>query len=265
LFRFGVTANGGSVVSIAGSSIIGNASDASSISVNATGSGPSLVITGCSIGGGGAGQAAVQISNGTQNQIVGNVISGGSAANSDGIKVTAGSVRIVGNAVASSLTSGNALNVTGGTAVTAGNRLDGATHAVNIGASGNALIAPGQTITPDILDSRTASTAPVAYSFGTNQAVTPLPLQANSIRVIATAAITVTISPIAATGFGYVWRMYCINSSGGAVTWTFDAQYKLIGGAAPAPATGNYTACTFEYDPISAVVREVAARATAAI
>jgi hypothetical protein len=97
--------------------------------------------------------------------------------------------------------------------------------------------------------------------------VTPLPITGvNSVRVEATAGgITVTMNAIAATGFGCRWVLYCVNNSGGAVTWAFNAQYKLIGGAAPAPATGNYTACTFEYDPVSSVVREVCARATAAI
>jgi len=258
VFRFGVTANGGSVVSIAGSVIGGSTADASSIALNATGSGPSLAVTGCSISNCGAGQAAVQISNGTRNVIVGSVISGGSAANADGIKVTAGAAYIIGNAVISSLTSGNALNVTGGTAVVAGCRLDGATHSVNIGASGSVLMSPDQTVTLDVLDSRVS--APQVYSLSVNGAVTPLPFQTNTVKITATAAITVTINAVAATEWGRPWRLYCVNNSGGAVTWTFNAQYKTSG--AVAPATGNMIIVTFEYDPASSVVREIARSGT---
>lgn len=105
--------------------------------------------------------------------------------------------------------------------------------------------------------------APVAYSFGTSSAVTPLPMQSEQIRVIATAAITVTVNAISTTGWARPWRLYCINNSGGAVTWTFNAQYKTS--AAVAPATGNMIIVTFEYDPVSSVVREVARSGTIAI
>ena len=260
MFRFGISANGGSVVAITGSTIFCNTGDASAISVNGTGSGPSLAMTGCTVGGGGAGQAAVQISNGTQNVIVGNVVRLGSA-NSDGIKVTAGTAYIVGNAIASSSGGGSALNITGGTAVTAGNRFDGVTHSVTIGASGNALLAPGQTMTLDVLDSRAG--APIAYSFGVNSSVTPLPMQTDTVRIIATAAITVTIDAAASGIHGQPLTIMCLNNSGGAVTWTFNAQYKTSG--AVAPATGNGISVTFRYDAISTAYREVSRSAAVAI
>ena len=261
LFRFGVNAIGGSVVAITNSSISCNSNDASAVSVNAAGTGPSFAIAECVVTGGGAGQAAVLISNGVRNVIVGSVIGGGAAANSDGVKVVAGTVYIAGSTLVSSLTSGSALNVTGGTAITSGSRLDGITHSVNIGASGNAQIAPGQTVTLDVLDSRTG--APIAYSLGSNGAVTPLPFQSDTVRIIATAAITVTISPAAAGAHGQPLTIMCLNNSGGAVTWTFDAQYKTSG--AVAPGTGNGISVTFKYDAISTVYREVSRSAAVAI
>lgn len=115
-----------------------------------------------------------------------------------------------------------------------------------------------------VTDGRTG--APVAYTFAGNGNFTPLPQQTDMVRAIGTAGgITVTVNAIAACEFGRKWTLYCVNNSGGVVTWAFNAQYKLIGGAVPNPASGNYTAMSLEYDPISGVVREYAARATAAI
>jgi len=114
----------------------------------------------------------------------------------------------------------------------------------------------------NVNDRRTG--APVAYSFSTNSSVVPLVTSTDVIRIIATSAITVTVFAPLPPGFGRGFKLMCINNSGGAVTWVFSATYKLVGGAAPAPATGNCTLIAFEYDPVSAVYREVT-RSTAAI
>ncbi len=159
---------------------------------------------------------------------------------------------------------------TAGTVVVSSSTVAGsgsaASHEVSIGASVSGFTESGMRIssaagTRDILDSRTASTAPVSYSLSTSSAVVPLPFQSSAIRIVATAAITVTVSPIAASGFGKKWSLKCINNSGGAVTWSFDAQYKLS--AAVAPATGNQVNLLLEYDPIAGKVYELGRSPTA--
>lgn len=118
-------------------------------------------------------------------------------------------------------------------------------------------------ISPAASDARAA--APVSYSFAVNSSITPLPLNAKAIYVNGTAGgITITVAATAAMQFGHKWTLYCINSSGAGVTWAFNAQYKLVGGAVPAPATGNMTVMSFEYDPLTAKNRELT-RATMAI
>lgn len=107
-------------------------------------------------------------------------------------------------------------------------------------------------------DQRTG--APVNYSLSTNTAVTPLPSQTDVIRVVATAAITVTVNAPANLGFGRRWTLMCSNTSGGAVTWTFNAAYHLS--AAVAPATGNRVALLLEQDPVTGSIYEVGRAAT---
>ena len=171
-----------------------------------------------------------------------------------------------------SAATGHALTSTSGTLIQLGTGNvysggGGAGHGVSIAATVQEVdYGSGNSITPDILDSRTATTAPVGYTFALNGNFTPLPLQASSIRANGTAAgITITVNAIAATGNGLTWRLYCINTSGAGVTWAFAAQYKLAGGAVPNPATGNMIIMTFEYDPISTVTREVCRSGVVAI
>jgi hypothetical protein len=104
---------------------------------------------------------------------------------------------------------------------------------------------------------------PVAASLAVNGSV--IPGGSQFVRIIATAAITITVqNPIYNPLAGTPLDIACINNSGGAVVWNFGGAYKLVGGANPAPATGNVTMMSFRYDHISAVYRETT-RATAAI
>jgi len=110
-----------------------------------------------------------------------------------------------------------------------------------------------------VLDQRTG--APVAYSLSATNSVTPLPEQTDDVRVVGTTGgITITINGPVAMGFGRAWRLYCINSSGGAVTWSFNAIYKTTG--AVNPATGNMIILVFAYDPVSSVWREISRSGT---
>ena len=102
--------------------------------------------------------------------------------------------------------------------------------------------------------------APVNYSLSTSTAVTPLPSQTDVIRVVATAAITVTVNAPANLGFGRRWTLMCSNTSGGAVTWTFNAAYHLS--AAVAPATNNRVSLLLEQDPVTGSIYEVGRAAT---
>jgi len=103
---------------------------------------------------------------------------------------------------------------------------------------------------------------PLLYSISTTSAFTPLPSQADSIKAVGTAGgITITVNAIATTGFGKKFSLICSNTSGGAVTWTFNAQYVLS--AAVAPATGNRVNLLLEYNPIDNKVYEIGRAATA--
>lgn len=110
-----------------------------------------------------------------------------------------------------------------------------------------------------VTDSRTG--APVNYSLSTNTAVTPLPNQTDVVRIVATAAITVTVNAPANMGFGRRWTLICSNTSGAGVTWTFAASFKLS--AAVSPATGNRVSLLLEQDAVTGNVYEVGRAATA--
>lgn len=110
-----------------------------------------------------------------------------------------------------------------------------------------------------VTDSRTG--APVNYSLSTNTAVTPLPNQTDIVRIVATAAITVTVNAPANMGFGRRWTLICSNTSGAGVTWTFAASFKLS--AAVSPATGNRVSLLLEQDAVTGNVYEVGRAATA--
>ena len=216
------------------------------------------------------------------------IISGAAGAGAAVVTASGSGSVFLGGSITASGGAGDALQLTGagssavvGTALTGGSagyglNVTGAHDVALYGVTGNGTSGPLKTATTtgavfqygcfmngDALDQR--SGAPVAYSFGSNNSVTPLPGKTDDVRVVATAAITVTVNLPSKTGFGRPWRLYCINSSGGAVTWTFAAGYKLSGGAAPAPATGNMIICTFQHDPVSDVVREVARSGTIAV
>lgn len=240
-FRFGLNASGGLVYFVINAIIGGTSADANSIPVQVSSTCAGFMMTGSWIQRAGAGQAHVQLA-GAGPQLTNNLIDASlSSATSDGIKLTATATLVV--------LTGNGIN--GGASGHGLNIVSGASIAVNTGNS----------ISPDVIDSRPG--APIQYSFGTNSSVTPLPLQTDTVRVIATAAITVTINAAAAGRMGQPLTIFCLNNSGGAVTWTFNAQYKTSG--AVAPATGNGIAVMFEYDSISLVYREVGRSASVAI
>lgn len=168
--------------------------------------------------------------------------------------------------VASSVSAGTyGIDMTGASSTlrSFGSSISGSTAPVRTATTSGAMQLQATTLNASVVDQRTG--APVAYSLSVNGSVTPLPDQTESIRIIATAAITVTINAALALGFGRKFSIMLVNSSGGAVTWSFNAQYKLQGGAAPAPATGNLIISHFEYDPINSVYRETARSASMAI
>jgi len=240
MFRVGVDMTGGFVGFLVNSSVRGNNTDASSFSVKISGTIGAAII-GCLIERAGSSGACVSVAT-TGCMIFGNYIDATNTGAADAIKITGtGFAVIAGNG-----------GILGG----------GSAHGINIAATAGAQIDDKQGISPDILDSRTSSTAPVGYTFGANGSVTPLPLQSSAIRLEATAGgITVTVNAVAATGFGRKFSLICSNTSGGAVTWTFNAQYVLSG--AVAPATGNRVNLLLEYNPVDAKVYEIGRAATA--
>lgn len=205
------------------------------------------------------------------------------AASAAALSDASGGVRLANCTVASGA-SGNAITTSGGLAGVNLTTTCGASQtsiaitggmlslaSSNIG-TGNSSITVGASVTGysvdkstllngSVVDSRGAAVAPVGYSLGVNGSVTPLPGQTDTARIVATAAITVTINAIAATGWGRKWTLMCLNSSGGSVTWTFNAQYVLS--AAVAPTNGNMVNLFLEYDPVSGKVRELGRGATA--
>ena len=111
-----------------------------------------------------------------------------------------------------------------------------------------------------VTDGRTG--APVNYVFAGANNMTPLPNQADVIRVEQqTGGVVTTINNIAAAQFGKEFTLVCTNTSGGASTFTFGAAYVLS--AAVGPAAGNRIALKLYYDPRSAKTFEVSRAATA--
>jgi len=110
-----------------------------------------------------------------------------------------------------------------------------------------------------VIDGRTG--APVNYVFAGANNMTPLPLQADVIRVEQqTGAVVTTINNIAAIGFK-TFTLICSNTSGGGSTFTFGANYVLS--AAVTPAAGNRVSLLLAYDSISGKTYEVGRAATA--
>jgi len=234
-FRYGVLASAGSRWFVSNSVIGSNPNDAAAVAVNVSGA-TGFVMSSSYALYGGVGSAVVQFAT-AGNAIVGSTIASLTANPTDGIKVLSG----------------------GGVSISSSSITAAGSHAVSIASgAGDVRIDSDASLSPDVLDSRSAS--PQVYSLAVNGSVTPLPLQTGTVKVTATAAITVTINATAATEWGRTWKLYCVNNSGGAVTWTFSAQYKTS--AAVAPATGNMIIVTFEYDPAAAVVREISRSGT---
>jgi hypothetical protein len=173
------------------------------------------------------------------------------------------SVSLPGSTLIGDTFSGGSIGLditSGGTVTTAGCDASACTVGMRTAASSTSLVVLSTACNwGTVTDQRTGP--PVSYSFSTSSAITPLPSQTDTVRVVATAAITVTVNQPANTAFGRKWTLMCLNNSGGAVTWTFNAAYKLS--AAVAPATGNMVSLILEYDPISGIVREVGRAATA--
>lgn len=104
--------------------------------------------------------------------------------------------------------------------------------------------------------------APVNYVFAGANNMTPLPLQADVIRVEqGTGAVVTTINNITPIGFVKEFTLICTNTSGGASTYTFGAAYVLS--AAVAPAAGTRVALRLYYDPRVSKTFEVSRAATA--
>lgn len=157
---------------------------------------------------------------------------------------------------------------------TAGITVSGTLSTVQVSSSELSAVATAASIGANVADFRLSSTvitsgvitdarvsSPLNYSLGVNTSVTLAPLQNETTRIVATAAITVTLAAIGATGWGRPFRLICSNASGGAVVWAFNAQFVL--NAAVAPATGNRINLSLEYNPADNKVYENARAATA--
>ncbi len=207
-------------------------------------------MTDCVLGGtSGSGFAASSGSNTLVNTTVTSVSGAAVAMTSGSSLLMIGGLFVVG---------GTGLNLNSSGQVTLiGVRQAGAgTPSVTIGTSAGGVTQFGCQLGAGISDGRTG--APVAYSFAGVGNFTPDPLSTDTIRVIVTAAVTITVNSPGALGLtGQELTIIQINNSGGAVTWSYNAIFKLQGGAAAAPSTGNMISSTFKYDPISAKWREI--------
>jgi hypothetical protein len=109
-------------------------------------------------------------------------------------------------------------------------------------------------------DSRVAS--PFVETLAGTTSVTPTPWKAPTMKIIQSgAAATTTINaPLGTYPRGTVMQITYVNTSGGALTWTHNAVFKIS--AAVAPATGNRIKVVFEYDPEDATWSEVSRSGT---
>lgn len=127
-------------------------------------------------------------------------------------------------------------------------RAGGGTIGLRTNASSGAVLQSGcDWGSAGVNDQRTG--APVNYVFAGANNMTPLPLQADVIRVEQqTGGVVTTINNVAAVpGFGRAFTLICSNTSGGASTFTFGANYVLS--AAVTPAAGNRVALHLYFDP----------------
>jgi len=145
-------------------------------------------------------------------------------------------------------TSGGTLNITGTT-------VGGGTNGSLVIGSGATVVNAGGNNMKLTTDGRTAS--PVAFVLAGTNSVTPLPYQSPVTKIVqGGAAATTTINAPAGTyPFGFLHTVVCSNTSGGALTWTFNAAFKTS--AAVAPGTGNRITLLFYYDPVDAKWSEV--------
>lgn len=113
---------------------------------------------------------------------------------------------------------------------------------------------------PTTTDSRVVS--PYVETLAGTTAVTPLPYSAPTMKIIQSGAgATTTINaPLGTYPRGTVMQITYVNTSGGALTWTHNAAFKIS--AAVAPATGNRIKVGFEYDPEDAKWSEIWRSAT---
>jgi hypothetical protein len=123
---------------------------------------------------------------------------------------------------------------------------------LTLGVAPNAFISGTDTGT--VTDGRTGS--PVAFVLSGTTSVTPLPAKSAITKIVqGGAGATTTINAPAAALFGLYHTIVCSNTSGGALTWTFNAAFKIS--AAVAPATGNRISVLFYYDAVDAKWSEV--------
>jgi len=168
--------------------------------------------------------------------------------------VVAQGVVFSGQTTAVSVTAGHGVMI-GCSAFTTG------TTTLDVGASAGDIAEFGNVnMIAKIQDARTG--APVNFSFAVNGSISPTN-ETTAIRAVGTAGgITITINAMTSvTGWGRKWSLICSNTSGGAVTWTFNAQYVLS--AAVNPATGNRVNLLLEYNPVDNKVYEISRAATA--
>ncbi len=105
-------------------------------------------------------------------------------------------------------------------------------------------------------DSRVGT--PVVFPLAGTNSVTPLPAKTDTTKIVQSggAAVTTINAPTGTFPFGHLHKVVCSNTSGGALTWTWNAVFKIS--AAVAPATANRITVTFSYDPQDATWSEIA-------
>lgn len=154
------------------------------------------------------------------------------------------------------------LNAAAGTISLAACAVTGTSGSAFIASGAGVFLADSACVLSGLISDLRVAVAPFFYTFAVNGNFTPLPLQASAIRAVGTAGgITITVNTIAVTGWGKQFSLICSNASGGAVTWTFSAQYVLS--AAVNPATGNRVNLLLEYNPTDNKVYEIGRAATA--
>lgn len=147
-----------------------------------------------------------------------------------------------------------------GDAMIAGCGITGSTASFTTAAGSTGVIKlQGTKLVGAVSDGRTGS--PVTFTISTGTA-TPLPLSSDMTRIIgSTGSGTVTVGNPGAAPHGTLHGIICSNTSGGSVTWTFNAAFVL--NTAVAPSTGNRTNLTVRYSAPDAKWYEFARAETA--